>query len=55
MCIRDRLPGDMLKRFVYSLKDVDDSSTISERIDKIYSGGFKQFEKDFADFIHNDD
>ncbi len=51
----EELPGDMLKRFVYSLKDVDDSSAISERIDKIYSGGFKQFEKDFADFIHNDD
>ncbi len=51
----EQLPGDMLKRFVDPLKDVDNSSTISERIDEIYTGGFKQFEKDFADFIHNDD
>ncbi|QIU95030.1 hypothetical protein [Bacteroides faecium] len=38
---------DILKSLIASLQNKNDSSTVSERIDRIYPGGFRQFEKDF--------
>ena len=40
-------PRDILKSLIASLQNKNDSSTVSERIDHIYPGGFPQFEKDF--------
>lgn len=50
----EKLPRDLLKKFVATLKDGDKSLKVSEQIDNIYPGGFSQFEKDFAEFVNND-
>lgn len=43
----ETVPRDTLKKLVASLQNKNDLSTVSERIDCIYPGGFQQFEKDF--------
>lgn len=43
----ETVPRDILKKLIASLQNKDDPSTVSERIDKVYPGGFQQFEKDF--------
>ena len=43
----EKVPRQILRDFVLSFQNKDDSS---ERIDKVYTGGFKQFEKDFEAF-----
>lgn len=43
----ETVPRDILKSLVASLQNKNDLSTVSERIDRIYPGGFRQFEKDF--------
>ena len=43
----EKAPRQIFRDFVLSLQNKDDSSTVSERIEQIYTGGFKQFEKDF--------
>lgn len=43
----ETVPRDILKSLIASLQNKNDSSTVSERIDCIYPGGFPQFEKDF--------
>ena len=46
----EKVPRQILRDFVLSFQNKDDSSIVSERIDKVYTGGFKQFEKDFEAF-----
>ena len=46
----EKAPRQIFRDFVLSLQNKDDSSTVSERIEQIYTGGFKQFEKDFEAF-----
>ena len=41
----EKVPRQILRDFVLSFQNKDDSSIVSERIDKVYTGGFKQFEK----------
>ncbi len=36
-----------MKKLIVSLQNKNDSSTVSERIDSVYLGGFQKFEKDF--------
>lgn len=43
----ETVPRDILKKLIASLQNKDDLSTVSERIDCVYPGGFRQFEKDF--------
>lgn len=43
----ETVPRDILKKLIASLQNKDDPSTVSERIDCVYPGGFRQFEKDF--------
>ena len=46
----EKAPRQIFRDFVLSLQNKDDSSTVSELIEQIYTGGFKQFEKDFEAF-----
>ena len=43
----ETVPRDILKSLIASLQNKNDSSTVSERIDRVYPGGFQKFEKDF--------
>lgn len=43
----ERVPNEILKRLIISLQNKNDLSTVSERINRVYPGGFNQFEKDF--------
>lgn len=42
------VPEELLKRLFESLRDKTDKSPVSVRIDRIYPGGLKKFEQDFA-------
>ncbi|MBF0730203.1 hypothetical protein [Bacteroides acidifaciens] len=43
----EKAPRDTMKKLIVSLQNKNDSSTVSERIDSVYLGGFQKFEKDF--------
>ena len=43
----ETVPRDILKKLIASLQNKNDLSTVSEQIDYVYPGGFRQFEKDF--------
>lgn len=46
----DEVPRPIFTAFISTLKEANNPSTSSERIDRIYPGGFMQFEQDFAAF-----
>lgn len=46
----ENIPRQILKDFVSTLQNKNDLSTVSERIERIYPGGFAKFEQDFATF-----
>lgn len=46
----EKVPRQVLKDFVSTLKDKNDFSPLTNRIEKLYPGGFAQFEQDFAMF-----
>lgn len=43
----EQVPRETLKKLIASLQNKEDLSTVSEKIDSVYPGGFQQFEKDF--------
>ena len=46
----EKVPRQILKDFVSTLQDKNDRSPLTDRIEKLYPGGFSQFEQDFATF-----
>ena len=46
----EKVPRQILKNFITTLQDKKDFSAPSARIERIYPGGFSQFEQDFAAF-----
>lgn len=46
----EKVPDELFEQLMASLQNKGDMSTVSERIERIYPGGFTQFEADFALF-----
>lgn len=44
----EEVPRDVFKEFISILKDVKEYPTASDRINRVYPGGFPQFEQDFV-------
>lgn len=51
----EQTPKEVTKKFLSSFQNENDSSSVYERINNIYPGGFRKFEKDFATYINNMD